>query len=101
MQNSDYQVIWAPHCLPLKKGDIVIERCTYHTIKWEFNEYYTLDYVIKGGQKPRGHNNSPIRLENVVGVIRKGWPLPDWSGSANTPEEAVKLALKHKQDKAS
>lgn len=101
MKNKEPQVIWGPQCFPLKKGDIIIERCSYHTINWERREYYTVDYVMKGGKKPRDQHNSPIRLEGVVGVIRPGWPLPSWPGSADTPEEAVQLALSHKQNKVS
>lgn len=95
-KTSDPVVIRAPHCFPLKKGDIVIERTSAFYLNGDVKTYYDLNYVAKGGKNPREKSGAPIYTEKVVAVIRKGWELPTITGWADSIEEAVELAMKYR-----
>lgn len=76
-----------------KKGDLAIVRKSYMQIwpKYDYVIYYGVEYVTKGGKKPRNEYNSPIDPKDIVAVVRPGWKV-DGVATGDTIEETVKSA---------
>ena len=60
-----------------RKGDIAIIRHTYTKLHGGIMEYYTAEYLTRGGKKPLNAKGSPIYPRDIVGLIRPGWPLKE------------------------
>lgn len=60
-----------------RKGDIAIIRHTYTKLNGDVEEYYTAEYLTRGGKKPLNAKGSPIDPRDIAGLIRPGWPLKE------------------------